>query len=68
MKLTFTNISDLKKFQKVNFTLALYEKDDIFVRFAPLFAFSNLKWSDTSSINISNVSMDQAVLHKLKVP
>ena len=68
MKLTFTNISDLKKFQKVNFTLALYEKDDIFVRFVPLFAFSNLKWSDTSSINISNVSMDQAVLHKLKVP
>merc|ERR1719266_2477833 len=63
MKLMFTNISDLKRFQKANFMLVLFEKDDIFVRFVPMFAFSNLLWSDTSSTNISNASMDQFIIN-----
>ena len=64
MKLMFTNISDLKRFQRANFMLALFEKDDIFVQFVPMFAFSNLLWSDTSSTNISNASMDQFIINK----
>ena len=63
MKLMFTNISDLKRFQKANFMLVLFEKDDIFVQFVPMFAFSNLLWSDTSSTNISNASMDQFIIN-----
>ena len=63
MKLMFTNISDLKRFQKANFMLGLFEKDDIFVRFVPMFAFSNLLWSDMSSTNISNASMDQFIIN-----
>merc|ERR1740129_1922558 len=49
MKLMFTNISDLKKFQKANFTLGVFEKDDIFVRFVPMFPISGLIWSDMST-------------------
>ena len=63
MKLMFTNISDLKKFPKANFMLALFEKDDIFVQSVPMFAFSNLLWSDMSSTNISNASMDQFIIN-----
>ena len=63
MKLMFTNISDLKRSQKANFMLELFEKDDIFVRFVPMFAFSNLLWSDMSSTNISNASMDQFIIN-----
>ena len=55
LRLKYTNIWALKKFQKANFILEQFEKGAIFASFVPIRLLLNLTWHTISDLNISKL-------------